>query len=438
MAYVSMLIINRLSPIVQRLVRGASWSTASTVIGKGGVAVLTVLASRELSTLEFSRFGMMLGAVAVAQSIATLSMGSVATRTIAAHRLDDPVRAWRMGRAVMLSAFATAIFSAIGLLAWLFISGRDEAIGIGASMTVAVIVLGLVLRSVLSGIVTGFESWRVVAASNSVSGVTMFVGGFVAPADVGPIWFLGVHATSQIAALVVLGWFSHNELRAFNVTADQRFIDTCTWRILWTLSLSTSALGMVPSVAYFVVQHWIEQFDVTGMALSVFTIAWQLGNIILMIPSVVSRSFMPVVAGLNTPDSSLTALRLVARLTVPGALIAAIVGLPIIIAPHSVLSLYAPQYDTKIAIETLRLMAGWAMVAAVTIGVEFIAVGRAEVRFALVARLSWFGVLLVLLFSNWVDSVSSVAAAYMLASALQVVILVVSLLRGNLSRKTNI
>lgn len=422
---------------MQRLFRGAVWSIASTVIGKGGVIVLTVLAARQLSILEFSRFGMMLGAVAVAQALATLSMGSAATRTIAAYRINDPARAWRMGRAAMLSTYATASFGAIGLLVWLLATGRVEGIGLGASMAVACIVLGLVLRGVLGGIVTGFEAWRVLATSNIVAGVTMVIGGFAAPAVIGPAWFLGVHATSQVTAVAVLGWCAHRQLRVLNVTANQRWIDAATWRALWSLSMSTFLLGAVPSVAYFAVQHWLDRSDATGMALAVFAIAWQLGNMVLMIPSVVSRSFMPVVAGLRKPESTVAALSLVGRLTAPGALIAAVAALPLLIAPHTVLSLYAPQYNSDIACETLRRMAVWAMVSAATIGVEFVAVGRAEIRFALVTRLAWFGVLLALLFSGRVESVSGVATAYMLASALQVVLLVVSLLRGSLSRKVD-
>jgi O-antigen/teichoic acid export membrane protein len=381
---------------------------------------------------------MMLGAVAVAQALATLSMGSAATRTIAAHRLTDPARAWRMGQAAMLSTYATAGLGAIGMLVWLLASGRVEGIGIGASMAVAVIVLGLVLRGVLGGIITGFEAWRVVAISNIVAGVTMVIGGFLAPANVGPIWFLGVHAASQVISVIALGWSARSKLRGLNLEADQRRIDTATWRVLWSLSLSTFVLGAVPSVAYFIVQHWLERADATGMALAVFAITWQLGNMVLMMPSVVSRSFMPVVAGLRTPESTIAALRLVARLTAPGALIAAVVALPLLVAPHTVLSFYAPQYATDSASEALRWMAGWAMVSAATIGVEFVAVGRAAIQFALVTRLAWFGLLLTFLFSGWIDSVRGVAIAYMVASILQVALLVVSLLRGSLTRKTDI
>ena len=432
------MIAYQVSPIVQRLFRGASWSIASTIIGKGGVVVLTAFAGRELSIIEFSRFGMMLGAVALAQALATLSMGSAATRTIAANRFKDSARAWRAGRAAMLSTYATASLGAIGVLSWLLASGRDESIGVGASIVVAAIVLGLVLRGVLGGIVTGFESWRVVAASNSVAGMTMILGGLAAPDGIGTIWFLGVHATSQLAAVLVLGWYARLELAALNVISGERYIDSSTWRVLWSLSLSTFVLGLIPSIAYFVAQHWLERFDTTGMALAIFTIVWQIGNMILMIPSVVSRSFMPVVAGLTAPNSISSALCLVVRLIVPGASIAVIAGLPFLIFPHIALSLYAPHYTTEIACQALCWMVGWAMVSAVTIGVEFIAVGRAEVRFALIARLSWLGILLVLLFSNWVDSVGDIAAAYMMASASQVVLLLISLLRGHLSRKTDI
>lgn len=430
--------MSALSPIALRLIRGAIWSIASTVLGKGGLVVLTALAASNLSVLEFSRFGMMLGVVAVAQALATLSMGSAATRTIAAYRLDDPARAWRMGRAAMISTCVTASCGACGLLIWLLASERIEDLGPDATIAVTVIVLGLVLRGVLGGVVAGFEAWRAVATSNVLAGATMVIGGFATPENVGLAWFLGVHAISQIIAVTVIGSVAFKQLRTLSLKVDQRRTDAATWRELWAFSLPTFMLGAVPSIAYVIVQHWLEQADATGMALAIFVIAWQLGNMVLMIPSVMSRSFMPVVAGFNTPESVIVALRLVGRLAAPAVLVAAIAALPLLIAPKVLLSLYAPEYENDIACETLRWMAGWAMVAAATIGVEFVAVGRAEIRFALVTRLAWLGVLLVLLSSGIIQSVRDVAIAYMMVSVLQMVLLVASLLRGSLSQKLEV
>ena len=131
----------------------------------------------------------------------------------------------------------------------------------------------------------------------------------------------------------------------------------------------------------------------------------------------------------------LVLLRLVARLTAPGALLASVVALPLLVAPAEVLAVYAPDYATPAGCETVRWLAGWAVVAAATRGVEFVAVGRGAVRFALTARLAWFAVLLALLFTGAVASVRGVAAAHLGASLLQAVLLVVGLLRGGLTRR---
>lgn len=389
-----------------------------------------MFAAQKLSTTEFATYGLALGAVAVAQTISTLSLGSAATRGIAAHREQNIAKAWRVLNTATILGLLTSALGGLAIAAWYGYTEKPNTIII--SSLLACIVIGLVLRGIASGIAGGFEAWTYTAASNILAGGILVVCGALAPNHAKIVWFLSGLALSQIGALAVFLMMLLSFYRSQRPPrAESRPTEESRNDIL-KFSLPTFFLGMIPAVSYFYAQSKLNGSDHSGTTLASFVVVWQLANLAFLIPSVIARSFMPVVASLQMPNSRVATFALAIRLAAPGAMLGLIIAVPLALFPEYALSIYAKKYATPQSSTALVWMSTWAIVASAAIGIEFFAVSRAKIKFTLQARASGLFLLAILLSAGNCLETECVAKYFFYSSLLQLTLLFFGLWSGKL------
>jgi O-antigen/teichoic acid export membrane protein len=158
----------------RRLLRGASWAIAGSIVGQGCSFLGSVVAARVLGKESYGQLALVQGTVGALSSLACLGLGVTATKYVSEYRTTDPQRA---GRILGLSSMV-ALLAAVCFCAALIVFAPSLAITSGNShLEPAAVRIGgiylffVTLNGYQVGALVGLEAFRRIAAITAACGL---------------------------------------------------------------------------------------------------------------------------------------------------------------------------------------------------------------------------------------------------------------------------
>lgn len=289
------------SPAGSRLVKGALWSIAGSIVSRGLMMAAWVIVARILGKETYGEFGIIRSTVNMFTVFAGFGLGLTATKYIAEFRNSDPQRA---GRVMALSGMFAVISGgliAVGLIVFAPWLARESlnASHLANPLRLGALMLFLTaMNGAQTGALAGFEAFKSIAVVNSVAGVLafpMFLGGAMWGGLHGAIWAYAVN-------LLVLWGLSHVALRkaAFHNGVPFR-LKKCwvEWPVLWRYSLPAVLSGvMVTPVKWVCDALLVNQQNGYGQ-MGIYSAAIIFQTTLLFISSTISKPFLSMLSNMQ-------------------------------------------------------------------------------------------------------------------------------------------
>ena len=160
------------SPTGSRLVKGALWSLAGSVISRGLMMAAWVLVARVLGKETYGEFGIIRSTVNMFTVFAGFGLGLTATKYIAEFRNSDPHRA---GRVMALSGLFAAISGGVialglGIFApWLAQASLNAPHLANPLRLGALMLLLTAMNGAQTGALAGFDAFKAIAVVTSIA-----------------------------------------------------------------------------------------------------------------------------------------------------------------------------------------------------------------------------------------------------------------------------
>ena len=302
------------SGVLDRLRHGFIWSAAGAVFSRGVLLLAMIIASRLLGRELYGELGIIQSTVETLGVLAGFGVGLTATKHVAEYRNTEPDRAG--GVIALLLTFSGCFGAAAGLAMylaadWLAVEVL-QAPHLAPLLEVgALSVFFSTLVGAQSGVLSGFEAFRLSARVNLVAGLIslpLIVGGTWALGLQGAVWALAGSALIQCAFNQVA---ITREVRRFGIrlrlSGDRRVVS-----MLWRFSLPAALAGaLVAPVNWLCNVRLVEQPEGYG-ELGVYTAASQWFLLLLFLPKVLGRVVLPVLSdqlGTRARDSASDTLK---------------------------------------------------------------------------------------------------------------------------------
>jgi O-antigen/teichoic acid export membrane protein len=281
-----------------RFAQGASWSLLGMGAAQGLGVLGSIITARLLGKVTFGEFGMVTGTVGAFGVMAGLGLGVTATKYVAEHRSDDPLRAGQiLGLATRVAALTggAAALILFAIAPWLAAKTLNAPHLTGELRLGCVLLFLNALDGMQTGALAGLEAFKSTARVGILRGLLAF------PLIVAGVWFFGL--TGAVAATVLVGsagwWLSQQALRTACDQAGVPISYTGTRRnlpILWRFSLPAflSAV-MVAPVLWLANTILVNQPGGYG-ELGLFNAANQWRTALMFLPSVLLRVALPLMA----------------------------------------------------------------------------------------------------------------------------------------------
>lgn len=286
------------SPLLARILSGALWVVLANVASRGMLMAAMMLTARLLGKAGFGELGIIQGTIAMFESVAVLGMGLTATKHIAQYRKQDRAK---VGRVIALTQATTLVagfaigLTIYGIAPWLAgailgAPGLCEPLRIGAGI--------LMLNAVAggySGILAGFESFRGMAAANTLTGaitLPLVVGGAAGFGITGALLgLLGVSACNVLLNMILV----RRRMRAGKIDGIFR-VTRAEWRLLWSFGLPAMGMGIAVAPVNWAVSALLANHDGYSQV-GLYSAANQWFSILLFLPGVFTTVFLPLLAG---------------------------------------------------------------------------------------------------------------------------------------------
>ncbi len=338
----------RESPLGRRLVHGLTWSLVGLVASRGANLLGSIVAARILGETGFGELCGVQNTSGMFALFAGFGMGVTATKYVAEFRRTDPAKAARVLGLCHIFAWASGVLMSAGLLVFAGrmatgpLAGLETVLRLGSLLPLFAAVTGM-----LTGALTGFESFRLLARLQAVTGVATFVG-IVAGARWGGV--LGVTA-ALVGSGMLSWWLAHLALRQVCREAGIA-VNLADWRrelpVIWRFSLpALQASALVAPVNWYcstVLLHDKVQVGYFGAANQWFTV-------LATIPNLVGQAMLPMLSeqiASAPPQEGVRLLKFAIRISsltaIPMFLLA--VASPLIMAVYG--GTFAAQWPTMV------------------------------------------------------------------------------------------
>ncbi|MFL5482618.1 MAG: oligosaccharide flippase family protein [Gemmatimonadaceae bacterium] len=285
---------------MRRFGSGLLWNTIAVAFNQGSTLVANLLLANLLGRSGFGGYAVALGTVQAAAQLASLGMGSTATRYVAEYRASNPARAERIIGfticvAVLSAALTGALLSGGGDAIAAFIFHKPE---LAVPFRIAgVAVFFFVLNGYFIGALAGLERFDALGWANVLAGFL-----YVAISAIGG-YFFGLKgavialAASGAAQTIILMLVFRRALRRSQLTprrsgvAENKSIIT-RWVIPGFLGGFTS-IG-----ALWVLQALLARSPAGLPAVGVYGAAYNLMAVVLFLPSVANNVGMTLMNNL--------------------------------------------------------------------------------------------------------------------------------------------
>lgn len=183
------------------------WNTAAVVSSQGSTFVANLLLANLLGRAGFGGYAIVLGTAQAFGQLGSLGMGSTATRYLAEYRTADSARA----AAILGFTFLVAIYSAVSFSLALVVGSTWIGGAVlkvpelaGLLRIAGIAVFFSILNGYLTGVLAGFERFRVLGQANAGAGLLYIVAAAVGATEwglTGAVTGLAVSGAVQFALL---------------------------------------------------------------------------------------------------------------------------------------------------------------------------------------------------------------------------------------------
>ncbi len=289
------------SALIQRIAGGAFWSFLAALGNNFGNLLVGIILVHILGKYAYGQYGMLRSTINMFILFSSFSIGATATKYIAEFRDTDREKT---GRVIGLSLLSVGILSIIFFLGcyigadYLAVHSLNSLemspyVKIGAWM-----ILFATMNGVCIGILTGFESFSLIAVVNTIGAVILVIGSWLGAwywELKGALIALSVYLGGMmIVSLFLLG----KDLKKYQIVIA--FKD-CSKELpmLWKFSLPTLLSGVFYSPILWLGNTLLIKSSAGYDAMAVYDILNQWKMAILFIPNIVGRIALPILSNLN-------------------------------------------------------------------------------------------------------------------------------------------
>ena len=346
-----------LSPTGRRVVGGMLWSVTGTGASRATALLASIVVARLLDKTRFGEFGIIQSTVGLFGVLAGMGLGTTASKYVAEFRSADRERA---GRVVALSTLSSWMAGALMASALLVFSSLIATKALNAPWLHAQIKISslLVLLEAVNGaqigVLSGLESFRMIARINTMTGFLSFaclIAGAYFNGLPGAVW--GLVASAAGACLLSSHCIRH-ELIRHGIAIDWRS-SLGELPLLWQFSLPVTLVSLLVVAANWIGYSLLATSSHGYAALAEMTVAFQWRNFVMLIPMLLAGVAIPMLSSLNgAKDRKVYRKLLLAQLAFVGC-VAAVAMLGVTVFARWIALSYGPSYVS--AIPAIRWMA---------------------------------------------------------------------------------
>ena len=283
------------------MLKGATYTAGSAAIGRLVTLIAGVVAARALGAAGFGALSLCQSTAAVATAIAGMGLPWVATRTIAANRVSDPTRTYRLWRLLILLCvggvavvFIVALSAAGPLTRLIFGDGADPTL---FAACIALFV-GYTINNFGQAVLMGTEQFAVVARWAIIRALVPAIGLLVGVWAGGPVNAVMGYAFGEYIVLVPLLRRCRLLLRAPGAaTGPRATTPPAGVGGAWQLALAAWGSTLLLHPAFWCAQILLIRVSGGYAALGVFALAQRAVQAVVMLPGSISVSSVPILTG---------------------------------------------------------------------------------------------------------------------------------------------
>ena len=334
------------SPVGERLVRGAFWSVAGTLVSRALALVAAILAARVVGKVVYGELGIIQGTVGMLGTLAGFGMSTTTSKFVAELRGKDPRKAGRIIALSSLTSWGISLALA-GLLIFLapWLCQHTLAapeLTTYVRLSAPLLVLGGINGAQL-GVLLGFEAFKSIARVNSVTGLMNF------PLVVGGALLFGLPGIICGMVLAQAGGCLLN-LRALRREAKHHGVaisfSSCLVElpIVWHFSVPAVLNELLISAVGWATATVLVRQPNGYSEMGAFSAANQWFNAALWLPMMIGGAALPVLSErIGAKDNPNSVKLLWMSVKINGAVVLPIVVLGCLTSPYIMMS-YGPGF----------------------------------------------------------------------------------------------
>lgn len=289
-----------------RLIGAAGRVTVGNVLSRVLSFITGIAAARILTTVEFGGFGAVQGAVSLAATLSSLSLGIAATRYVAKYRADDPERSRQMAQLVMLIATVSSVVSGLGLFLsapWIARSVLAQPFLENPMRLASLLMVGTVVSGVASGVLLGLERFTAGAVTAVVQNAVILAGVLSVGDHLRLTGTIAVHALGFGAALLLSLVFLKDLLVGVAPKFRERFRENVGELARFCLPHTLGAFAIMPAVSAGTVL--LARSQPAGYSeLGFFTAGQRFFLLISFVSNFLMTALFPLLSRLSSDEAS--------------------------------------------------------------------------------------------------------------------------------------
>ena len=293
------------SSLLQRVAGGAFWSFLAALGNNLGNLLVGVILIHILGKYAYGQYGMLRSTINMFILFSSFSIGATATKYIAEFRDTDRAKT---GRIIGLSLLSVSILSVVFFLGcyigadYLAIHSLNSLemspyIKIGAWM-----ILFATMNGVCIGILSGFESFSLIAVINMIGAFVLVIGSWIGAW----CWELKgalIALSVYLGSMMIISLFLFvTDLKKYQIVIN--FSD-CSKELamLWKFSLPTSLGGLLIAPVLWLGNTILIKSPAGYDAMAVCDILNQWKMAALFFPNIIGRIALPMLSNLNSKNN---------------------------------------------------------------------------------------------------------------------------------------
>lgn len=387
------------SDIGYRLASGAFWSFTGTALAKFLVLISSVFCARILGSEAFGELGIIRSTIGLFVTLGAAGLGLTASKYISEYRGTGDGK--KIGEIYLLSNGFACITGLIVSIAIIFLSNylaTDilKAPHIEFELKIGGFILFItVLNGAQNGVLSGFESFKIIAINtfivSVIESVLIILGSFF----YGVIGALIGFGISYILLFILNNISIRNLLKHSGVKLNTH-LSKETLSILYKFSLPAMFSSLLVTPIFWAIKAMLANHD--GFSeVGIYEVADQWKLIILFIPSAISQIVLPILSNVKTSDVGNQKYNKVLWLNISlNSGVCLVLSLLILCLSPYILHLYGDEYENKWPLIILAFSTIFTSISQV-VGLAIVSLGK--MWLGTIFNLIWA---LILLASNYI------------------------------------